>query len=242
MRELLSVLLILSITSCKSMTGFNRGELREAIGEKAVVTDADVTKALSLKAQLPKPFKIGVFFKNPDFRSSRFNNNDTAKWIWTDEDKNKILSLNQEKILGDEVSQIFVISDATVSNTDLKSLRLAAAHHGADALLVVNGINDVDEYKNSWTWTYIALVTALFVPGTVTDSLFMVRAAMWDVRNEFLYMTAESESVKSRTRPAAFSPAREITLEAKAEAIDKIRQEIFSMLAEMTNKSNKLKK
>jgi hypothetical protein len=125
---------------------------------------------------------------------------------------------------------------ATLSGTDLKSLRLAAAQHGADALLVVSGIKDTDSFTNNWGWTYIALVTALFVPASETDVLFMSRAAMWDVRNQYLYMTAEAESLQKQTKPAAFTDERGLTETAKNESVNKLREEISKMMAGLTTK------
>lgn len=231
-RYLLSIFSIVIISGCASSRGFNREKLREDMNEQAIVTEQDINKALSLKPQLPKPFKIGVFFKEPESHG-RWND---PKWHWTDEDKNKILSAADSLKASNQVSDIFVISDATISKTDLKSLRLAAAQHGADALLVVSGTNDLDRYVNGWGWTYIALAPALFVPASVTDSLFMARAAMWDVRNEFLYLTADSESLKELTRPAAFTNDHKVSDDSKVDALDKLRTEIIKMMQILSNK------
>lgn len=224
-KQLLLVLALIS-AGCASSRGFNRGELREQLNGKTEVSDADIAKVLATKAQLPKPFRLGIYFKDPVAKHQY----DHPKWKWTDEDKNKILKLAEKMKTIGEISDVFPISDATVTSSDLKSLRLAAARHGADALLIVTGINDVDSYTNNWGWTYIALVPALFVPASVNDSLFMAKAAMWDVRNEFLYMTAESESLKSETKPAAFTDERKITFDAKTDAMDKLSGEISKLI------------
>lgn len=228
---------IFLMVGCASSRGFNRGDLRERLSGPVVVNDGDIAKALATKAQLPKPFKVGVFFKDPKSR----NHDSDSVWTWTAEDKKKILEIVQKKKTDGEISDAFVISDATVGDTDLKSLRLAAARHGADALLVVSGVNDLDRYTNNWSWTYIVIVPTLFVPGTVNDSLFMARAAMWDVRNEFLYLTAESESMKRQTRPAAYADIREVTLEAKTEAVNLLGEEISKMLTSMETHQSKPK-
>ncbi len=81
-------------------------------------------------------------------------------------------------------------------DTAQKSQRLAAAQHGADVLLTINGICDVDAYNNSWAWTYLALFPALFIPGNVIDVLFIARTALWGVRNGFLYLSTESEATR----------------------------------------------
>lgn len=222
---------ILVFTGCATSRGFNRGELRQEMNGKAVVDDAEIAKALTKKAQLPKPFKIGIYFKEPEAARARM-----PKWRWTEEDKNKLFGLVEDLKATGEVSEIFPVSEATVGGSDLKSLRLAAARHGADALVVVQGLSDVDSYTNDLAWTYIVLVPMLFVPASVNDSLFLTRATMWDVRNEFLYATAEAESLKKDVKPAAFSDDRKITDEAKSESVDKLRGELSKMIASLAQK------
>ncbi len=131
---------------------------------------------------------------------------------------------------------MFVINPSVVSGTDLKSLRLAAAQHGADALLVVTGATEVDSYHNSWAWTYVALATMLFVPANELNVLFMARAALWDVRNQYLYMTAEAESTKSQTRPAASVDERSALAEAKEESLESLNAEIARMAEGLSKK------
>jgi hypothetical protein len=211
--------------------GFNRGDLRAQMNGPIQVTDQDIANALALKPQLPQSFRLGIYFVEPHVH------HDAPAWRWTDEDKNKILSAAAAALKG-EASGVFAISDATVSQTDLRSLRLVAAQHGADALLVVNGIGDLGRHSNVWAWSYMLVAPVFFVPGTVTDSLFLASAAMWDVRNQFLYMTADAESEKRQIRPAAFTSARKVSDQAKAEAVDKLRDEIRKQLQNLAAKKS----
>lgn len=220
------ILMLAFLSSCATSRGFNRGALREELGDKTVVTDQEIQKTLMLRPQLPRPFKVGVFFKDPGTSEHL----DGSKWNWSDEDKQKILSLANQLKASNEVSEVIPISPATITGTDLKSMRLAAAQYGADAVLVVSGVKDKDQFTNGWGWTYIALVTALFVPASEVDILFLSRAAMWDVRNQYLYMTAEAEGLQQQTRPAAFTDERELTERAKADSMNKLRDEIAKMM------------
>jgi hypothetical protein len=223
--------LLVFCTGCTTTSrGFNRGELRDQMSSIMTITDRDISKALATKAQLPKPFKLGIFFKEPKPTYG-------LHWYWSGEDKSKILAAVEAAKTKGEISEVFIVSDAITGDSDVKSLRLAAARHGADALLVISGVNDIDSYTNNWGWTYIALVPALFVRASVSDSLFMTRAVMWDVRNEFLYMTAESESVKSQTVPAAFINDRKIALASKTEAISSLGNEITKMIGLLSEKN-----
>jgi hypothetical protein len=221
------------ISGCTSSRGFNRGELRTGLGELATDTsDAEIAKTLSLKPQLPFPFTIGVYFKEPENK----NGNQSVPWHWSEDDKEKILATAAKLQTSGQVSKVFTIHSSLVSGTDLRSLRLAAAQHGADALLVVSGANDADHYNNKWSWTYLALATMLFVPADQLDVLFLSRAALWDVRNQYLYMTAEAEGAKSQTRPAAFTDEREALAEAKTESLRGLGAEIARMAEEISKK------
>ena len=231
------VILSLSILSgCATSRGFNRTELREKMSAKdPTVTDEDIKKTLALKPQLPKPFKLGVIFQAPEMRG----NQGAARWMWSEDDRKKILAALDSLKTSHEVSDVFVVSDATISETDLKSLRLAAARHGADAVLVVAGISDIDSYNTKWGWTYLALVTTLFVPASTNDALFLARATLWDVRNEFLYLAAEGESMKKETHPAAFTDERRQVEESKADAINALSLELSKRIGSIAGPKSK---
>jgi hypothetical protein len=224
--------LVLVVLSGCSHYGFNRGELRAQLNGAAVVDDAAIARALALKPQLPQSFRLGVYFAEP--RVYR----DAPDWRWTEQDKTKILSAASSLKASHEASDVFVLSSATVSAEDLPSLRLVAAQHGADALLLIKGINDVDRHSNGWAWSYALIAPVFFVPGTVIDSLFLAQAVMWDVRNGFLYLTADAESEKRQTRPAAFTNTRKVSDQARIDAVDKLRDELARQLQGLAAKKS----
>ncbi len=228
MKALLAILSLLFICACSSR-GFNREALRiELGGSERQVTDEDIKKALELKPQLPKPFKIGVYFVD----------NEQKRWDlrWNSEDKEAILSLADEMKKTGEVSQLFLLNDSVVTGKDIKSIRLAAAHHGADAILVINATSATDQYMNRLGLTYLLVFPALFVPGTMTDALFITRAALWDVRNEYLYMAVESESVKRKRAPLIESDEKVELIKAKRDSVAGLRKEIQRMMNELIKK------
>ncbi|USN48049.1 MAG: hypothetical protein H6626_02865 [Pseudobdellovibrionaceae bacterium] len=220
-------ILIFACVGCASKKGFNRGDLKEQIGVVNPVTDdTDIAKTLKKKANLPKPFKLAVYFKNP-IQNGAVN----STWRWSEEDKESLIKeaekLKEEKI----VSQVFPIISSLVQEEDVKSIRMAAAKHGADAVLIISGVADVDRYINNWGWTYILLAPALFIPGSEADTLFMANASMWDVRNEFLYITAESEEIYEKTYVAAFGENDKFLIgEAKKKALEKLASQLGKMI------------
>jgi len=102
-------------------------------------------------------------------------------------------------------ADVFFISGLTVepgaAATELKRIRLAAARHGADAVLVIKAAGQVDDYVSPLSVFYLTIVGLWVVPGTHHDALFVVRGGLWDVRNEYLYLTAEAEGLGQRVGP-----------------------------------------
>ena len=217
------------LVSCSSK-GFNKESLRQelVVGESRQVTDEDIKKVLELRPQLPKPFKLGVYFVDSDFRNWDLR--------WNSEDKQMIMNLEEELKKTGEVSKMFLINESVVNGKDLKSIRLAAAHHGADALLIISGVSASESYMNAWGLTYLLVLPALFVPGTNTNALFITRAALWDVRNEYLYMAVESEAVKSRKASVVSTDETKELRKAKKQSMEGLKAEIMRMAKSMSEK------
>ena len=228
MKNLVLVILVISLSACATSRGFDRGSLRGQMSEEKVVTDVDIANALNLKPQLPDPFKLAIYFSHNT--SWSYYRND---WNWLGEDKDALLEIEKELVSKNIVSDLFVISDSIVGGQDTRSIRLAAAKAGADAVIVVNGVSDIDKYNNFLGATYVLLVTPLFMPGTVVDALFMTNATMWDVRNEYLYLSVDAEGMANEVSPAFFIEESRVIKEAKAIAINTLKQELLTRLSGM---------
>lgn len=207
--------------------GFNRGELKEQIGViKPKYDDNEIKEAFTKKPNLPKPFKLAVYFKSP-----RRSKGMDGEWRWTEQDKALLEEIGKELKAEGVVSDVFPIMGSLVADEDLKSLRLVAAKHHADALLIVGGVGQIDRYINNWGWTYALLVPAFFVPGSEADTLFLSNASLWDVRNEYLYLTAEAEATTKKTYIAAFGKQdKELVDQAKTESLNNLKGEIKKMI------------
>lgn len=208
-KTLFLVLITLSFAAgCSSKSkGFNRGQLHNSMNE-IIVTDKNIKDTLALKPQLPSTFKLGVYFTEP-----QKENYSTPEIRWMSEDKEAFInSLSKELVSSKKLSQIITISSATVSKENLKNIRLAAAQHGVDAVMVISTANAAKQQLNSLAWSYLALAPAYFVNGNVSKSLVISQATLWDVRNQFLYMTAEAENYQKLAYPA-FNPKEEKLVE-----------------------------
>ena len=171
---------ILLLAACAGPRGFDRGAMsREARVETPVVNDAEIARVLAIRPQLAPPFKLAVYFR----------------WTqpWTGADKDAVLARIAPLVGAGTLSQLIPIADSLVERGDLKSIRLAAARCGADAVLVVNGTSQIDRYSNAASALYWTIIGLFVVPGTSADALFLGNATLWDVRNEYLYASAEAE-------------------------------------------------
>ncbi len=217
MKNVLIALLVVVLSACASSRGFDRSALRTQIGDQKVVTEEDIKKALEAKPQLPKPFRLAIYLappKTPQWSSDK-------PWKWLREDKDKLLDVGPELKEKGVISDIFLISDSILEGTDNKAIRLAAARAGADAVIIVNGVSDIDRYNN--------------VLGSLYG-LFMVNASMWDVRNQYLYLSVEAEGSAHQTLLAFFIGESRIIKEAKSNALGALKEELSTRLASLSAK------
>ena len=197
MKHAIPLLLAALLAACATSQGFDRGAMK-APTTAAEVTDEDIGKALAIKPQLQGKYKLAVYFTPPrsDWRFAR-------RWRWTGKDRSDVLEFAAPLVEKGIALDVFMLTDTVVEGgTDRKAIRLAAARAGADAVLIIEGSADLDRYNNKLGATYILLVTAAFVPGTVADGLFIANGSMWDVRNDYLYLAVEAEGFVSRTAPS----------------------------------------
>jgi len=206
------------VVGCAASRGFDRGALKEALAS-APATEEDIQRVLDLRPQLPRPFKLGIFFKDGALTRSDRSQHQWYGWNWQPRDKDTMVEVGTSLQRDAVVSHAFIVSPEISNGQDLKSIRLAAARQGADAVMVISGVADVDRYNNLLGPTYALLITALIVPGSVADALFVSHAGLWDVRNEFLYAAAEADGQASLTRPAALLRDEVVVAQARARSI-----------------------
>ncbi|MDR3581617.1 MAG: hypothetical protein P4L44_16775 [Oryzomonas sp.] len=228
MRNLLALLLVLMVTACASRHGFDRETLQCKIFDQKQVAEDNIPSGLELKPRLPSPFKLAIYFT-----SSSTNRRYGSTWRWLDEDKDTFLAIGAELISKGIISDAFVFSDHIAEGGDIKAIRIAAARAGADAVLIVNGVGDIDRYNNALGYYYILLITPLFIPGTQADGLFLVTASLWDVRNQYLYLSVEGEGSAKEIKPVLYIDEKKILKSAKSAALAAMKTELSSRLAKI---------
>jgi len=153
---------------------------------------------------------------------------DTARIGYSGEDKDVLLEAD---ITSSElIASMFPIVDPTVDYDDVKGARLAAARHGADAVMIVTGAADVDAYSNPLSLLYLTIVGMWIVPGSHRDALFAANATLWDVATGYLYASAEAEGRGTLVRPLLFIDDDEVIARARREALIALRDELLKRI------------
>jgi hypothetical protein len=211
--------LVLLLSACGGSGGFSQAQTRELPPQaQPEVNHPDVQRALALRAQLPAPYRLGVYFRGAG--------DGDAAWRWEPEHRKAVMAMLGRVSQHQAVTEAFAIARATVAADDLRSIRVAAARHGADAVLVISGHDEVEDGLNAWATTYVALLPMLFVPAGELDVRFMAHAELWDVRNEYLYVAAEAESEAHQTRALPFIDRQEATRSAQDGSLERLGGEL----------------
>ena len=229
MRPALISVLVFVLCGCATSRGFDRGALRTQTSEQRMIAEEDIAKVLALKPQLPRGFKLGIYLVPPEPGQLPY----TPEWNWTGEDKDELLKMAAPLKEKGIVADAYIVPESLLDGRSRRAVRLAAARSGADAVLIVGGVPAIDRYNNELGYTYVLLLTALVVPGTVADGLFITNASMWDVGNDYLYLSVEAEGVASQTAAPVFIAEERIIKRAKAEAVQELQKDVTARLIRM---------
>lgn len=217
-------LLVAHVGCAAGSMGMDRGPLTPVQPGQAIqVDDQRIAQALAQRPQLPDRILVGVYFRDPSDDS----------WTWDFDDRRRVVEASDDI----EGVDLFPISQAFVEGTDLMSLRLAAAHHGAHALVVVEGRVEQRTRDNAWMATYPLLLPILFAPAQELDTWFNTDAMMYDVRNGFLYLSAESEAHQAQQRAHIWIDGREGVEVARGRAIEHLREELVERLQHLVGEN-----
>lgn len=227
LRAIIAALLTLVVSGCGSR-GFDRLKISEQL-RQAPVADEDIRAALAVRPTAIPPLAVGVYFRparprtgSPAWRAP------APAWSWRGEDKDVLLEAD---ITSSElIASMFPIVDPTVDYDDVKGARLAAARHGADAVMIVTGAADVDAYSNPLSLLYLTIVGMWIVPGSHRDALFAANATLWDVATGYLYASAEAEGRGTLVRPLLFIDDDEAIARARREALIALRDELLKRI------------
>jgi rhombotail lipoprotein len=198
-------------------SGFDRAVLQAHLTEENIqVTDDDIRQIQTLRPQLGFPCRIAVALKG-----------ECTSWRWTAKDKQMMeawaTTLRQEGF----ASEVIFMSSMFMHGESLKDMRAAAAKHGADALLVIQGGAVTDSYLNPAALFNMTIVGGFVVPGSHRDALFLIQAGLVDVSNGFLYASMETEGEGSTLAPTFIIEEKDAIDRAKQEALTRFGSEVL---------------
>lgn len=213
--------MIVVLAACGGSSGFQQATLRQAAeSTPPEVNDSEVERAFELRAQLPRPYRLGVVFRDPAGLAK------DAAWRWEPEHRERVLRKVEALEGKGQVAAAFAIARSTMVGDDLRAIRIAAARHGADAVLVVSGRDEVEQAWNGWAASYVALLPILFAPAVDFEVRFTAHAELWDVRNEYLYMAAEGEARIDQNVALPFVDREAADAQAQGEALELLGKEL----------------
>ncbi len=231
-----AAVLAVALVSAACATGFDRPALEARLSTPEFqYTDEEVRAALSARPQLPMPCRVAVCLLAEEYEDG-YSEPVTASpdtWRFTAEDRQRFEAWGDELRREGVVSDLFVMSELVPSDADLKSARLAAAKHGADAVLLVKGISQVDAYPTPLAVLNVLILPAYFIPANRRDALFILRGALWDVRNEYLYASVEAEGEGWTQAPLAYVDETDAIEEAKDKALEDFGPELVRRMSRM---------
>lgn len=212
-------------------TGFDRGAIQERLSEDQLqVSSQDISEVLKLKPQVQFPFKLGIYLDSGRAGYSEPYPRSTTEFFWNVEwraaDKEKVLAALEPLKGRGVLSDAFFISTMTVSGRSWEEVRLAAARHGADAVLVVRSVSQVDSYLNPLCLLNLLILPGWLVPASHRDALVVVAAALWDVRNGYLYATTDAEGTGSVVKPSFTIDDQQAIEKAKEKALADFAAEV----------------
>jgi hypothetical protein len=207
----LAPLLVLLFAACGA-SGMDRATTPRPSDTPPVVDDPSVAAILQRQAQLPARPRVAVWLV-PD-----------PRFDWDFEDTTALVEAAPEG------AELFPLLPSALVGGDPQALRLEAARHGADAILLVQGFPEQSRASNGWAAAYALLLPVLFAPGGELHTRFRVEARLVDVGNRYLYATALAETERHQTAPHPFLDAGGQLEAARSEAVAELTEELGARL------------
>lgn len=220
------LLLPLFLLAACAHKGFHQEQLRETLVGPPEVDRTEIAEELKKRPQLPKPFRLAVYFQDPSFQGL-----EGGLWSrWTEAQRDEFLA-GLAKVPAGEIRSVFVLPGG--GEPGIAGIRVEAARRHADAVLIISGAGEIVRRPNPLALGYILLAPMFFLHGTDYETLFLARATLLDVRNNYLYADAETESMKKGSGAMASDQDEQVMRETMREATGKlsaaIQQEINAL-------------
>lgn len=191
-----------------------------------VISDAQIKRTAAEKPVLPAKFKTAVYFKEPDSQSRN-----PQEWKWTQKDKDFII--NSLRSAKSKAGKVFELINTDKKQEDARNLRLLAAQQGADALLLIQGVSEVETDPNAMALTYVAILPAFFVNGNEVEGKFLTQALLWNVEEPFVHAGVQQEGEYVHKRPIAFRQIPRVIRKSKEESLAGLSEKLSKEISEI---------
>lgn len=196
------------------------------------VNDDSIKKAMDAKAQLTPSFRMAIHIEDPSLR--------WGGQPWSSEDRARLVQAVKESC-GKDFCKDTVEITAIEGNGDKLFVRQAAAERGAQAVLWIRGIQDVQIRDNGRAWTNLLILPAFFIESEDVYSYFLASAQMIDVGNGFLYADFQTVGRAKTKQTPVENDSKMILKMARAQALDTMVPELKKVFQKLSLNSNKKK-
>ncbi|MGF1582199.1 MAG: hypothetical protein ACFCD0_22980 [Gemmataceae bacterium] len=223
--------LVFSLAGC--VANFDHAKARYQLENSSLqIADENnesIESIRALRPQLTFPCKLAVYL-----HPSEYN-----QWEWTSEDKKILEAWGMELQRKNVVQNAFLLPGMLLGEKkDLRSLRVAAAKCGADALLVVQGGTATDDYMNPAAALNLTVVGGFVIPASHCDALFIAQSLLVDVNNGFVYASAEGEGKGSVIRPTFIIESSAAINQAKTQALQNLGPQIAKHMVDLKTRAH----
>ena len=178
------ILLAVALSGCTSF---------DKVAAEKRLAAASMEKAQSADTSLEKPFNMGILL---DLETTDSPGEYRRKWNWDDYEKNMVASYADSLVKEGAVSRYFFIPELNMPLQDLDAAMKRAADNGADALLTVRGVINVNKYMNVFGILDPTIIGAMVLPGSNMDVSVIVHLDLWDLKSGQLLVSLKSDGIQ----------------------------------------------
>ncbi|HZE95473.1 MAG TPA: hypothetical protein VE981_00450 [Planctomycetota bacterium] len=220
MKTMLAGLAALVAVGCQG--GFDRAAMESELQAncRIFVDDPDVFRVEQVRPQLQMPFRLAVV------PPSMINQRDGRQPGETEGERAEIQAWGERLRREGIISDLILIPDMMVggmgssgSPGSFKAIRVAAARLGADAILVLHSVTEIDSYINPLGVLDLTLVGMFLIPGHHKDTMTIVEGLLIDNRNQYVYFAGSAEGKGSSVAPLAMLDEKGAVRESRCAAL-----------------------
>ena len=229
--RLISLIFLAALAACS--TGkviFNQGKLMDKLNGPREVNDESIKRAMDAKPQLTPGFRLAIHMPDPN---EQWNGQP-----WSAADRERVMQMVRAAC-NPRFCKDTVEITAIEGNGDKLFVRQAAAERGAQAVLWIRGIQDVQIRDNGRAWTNLLILPAFFIESEDVYSYFLASAQMLDVGNGYMYVDVQTVGRAKTKQTPAENDSKLILKQARSGALDQLIPALEKTFVEMSLSESK---